>query len=1217
MKKSRIRPVDQQKEQLDRDTPYLTLLPDMDEGLHIGYKPTAGIQSDGNQKPMEWLDQFAKFIKTQGEDVGYSIPDVLASEQQLRRLARLPGDMALRHQEMVDYRGVLALLLLWDVIASDSACATLTIEPVLEGAEEGSFSGAVGRALPESRAREGLYVFALSRPKSENPEKTPICLLSRAMIVMPAANLGDLSNLLPPSVNWYDRSRKRFVDPCPYLDEEMCAVLIPRLRLLQTLNEETPGSYIYSPEAQLCALLDKFIRDILAEREGWRESVKAGDESAVEGFRTRILTIYGLAERQQNLQLEMFTYPADASDAGGNVLISGILPAEGIDLPENAGEDAVLYTMNGVPFARFSTAFLLEPARSAGEEEMLARAREEIALLDQYDEAWRGRMAKVLGQLSQETQGRTGVDPAVPELLHRWSVQYANAPQYGDSDILLRYPEDTSAQTLSPLLERLFGEGAEGCIREPFSDCLLLMDQVDGCPLPEWLAEICRVQDVPENHSVYFVPPISQNLATWLMEKGQTGDLNAPRLLPESLRCRMLEDGRIEASFAVGSRSANKDGVLGKVTFVRTYELRALPEKGAAVTLAAAAMPSVTVWPNVRLASGQWKQYFVHTHNPQTLDAFTWSGTEWTRGSLRSAQGQQPGQMDRRSWHTVRTEQFPAYVSLRRGSLGFGMLLNDLPFTQLRYEQPAIIGVDFGSIATTVMMRQGDKVQPASLPEILHGVLLSGEENLDKILMEEFLPWNALVAGQPGESTYYSVVDLFGHGPEDWQNVLEDGHIYYPDGMAALMQKNSNTLYYDLKWSDEEFVLRCLRLFLKQMMLQASLAARLWGSASLSWRVSVPGALPPHRQEAYLDMMRGLAREVAKETGMPLTGGCPPVLYALENQADGLYFRHRNEVNAGSGYVNLDIGGSTADLSLWLSGGSHATAECSLLLGCRKILYGSIAAGHVDDFRRDFTRGNAKLAAAADGLADEMLNAGSSTRAQQKSMLLMDDFFASYAGKIRRAISEFRAQGQISYTESLLLFNFAFLFRLSGLMMQRAYEDQELRQKLPRRMEICIAGNGGQLLKVFSREQLQSLCMLALGVLCKEHPVKILAPVQSADPKQEVALGLLHSEGDLHSTLQSVERWNGTFLGDDGQSLMGEEEFLTTFLEQFARSFPQAANRLLSAAMAADSTGDARLTAAARMELSNILANEHARTPEDDFGTYIRCFAAMKKLWRV
>lgn len=51
---------------------------------------------------------------------------------------------------------------------------------------------------------------------------------------------------------------------------------------------------------------------------------------------------------------------------------------------------------------------------------------------------------------------------------------------------------------------------------------------------------------------------------------------------------------------------------------------------------------------------------------------------------------------------------------------------------------------------------------------------------------------------------------------------MRDGHIYYPGSLERLLNKSGRSLYYDLKWSDETYALRCLRLFLKQVMLQTA-----------------------------------------------------------------------------------------------------------------------------------------------------------------------------------------------------------------------------------------------------------------------------------------------------------------------------------------------------------------------------------------------------------
>ena len=1188
-----------EKRRLDRQTPYLSLLPEMDEGMHIGYQEKAGIQSDGNQKPREWLENFARFLKTPGREVGYAIPDVLASEQQLRRLARLPWEQAMTHQEMRDYRGILALLLLWDLLAGDGSCAELRLY-AMEPDSRGGFVRAVGEALSPARAREGLQVFTLCRTQSEHPEPVPLCLLSHSMVLMPAANLGDLSRLLPPSVRWYDREKRCFLDPCGYLDERMISVLVPRLRLLAALNEDVSAhSPLYSPEAPLCALLNRMIREILQSREKERQRLNAGDENAVRAFRTRVMAVYGLGRQETGLRLTREHLPCQLSGWENNPLLKQLVNAE-YPLPEiPEGEEVQLYLLDGAAFARQSDAALLEPAGTDKEEALLCRIGEEIALLDQCDGQWQRQMSQTLAELAGETEKRTGLCPCVPGLLQQWSAEYAAMPHYGDSRITLRFPEDTSVRSVGPLLNALVGEGADGWLTEPFSQGLLMAEGEESPFAPE-MAPYLRVEGTPKN--TWFAPPLSPALARWLEETGERSDEHEPHLILESLRCRILpEGGEAEARFALGCRVSAPEGLRrGQITFVRRYRLCALPEEGGASVLDVSALPSVTVWPNVRFSGGQWRQYFIHTHQPENLDVWSLSQDGWVQGAWKTA--------DRRRWQTVCVERFPAMVMLKRGELSLGALVNDQPVTRIRHEEEAVAGLDFGSIATTVMLRLGEKTQSAVLPENLHGHLLGHVS--DEWLTDEFLP-----EGQE-ESPCYSVMEMFGDEPEKWRGVLQDGHIYYPRSLTGLLNKPGRSLYYDLKWSDEIYALRCLRLFLKQVMLQTALSARLSGAPALSWRVSMPGALPSHRQEAYLEMMRGLAREVAKETGMPLSARFPAVLYALENQADGWYFLSRNEVDARGGYLNLDVGGSTADLSLWLGGKNHAAAECSLLLGCRQMLYASFAGGHGADFAADFAHGSGPMAEAAAALAARLERSEPLGQEARKTMLLMDGFFAAYAPEIRRAMEEARAGGRVSYTECLLLFHFGFLFSLCGLMMERAWQETELRPLLPVKLIVCIAGNGGQLMKALSREQTDSLCRLALDTLSREHPTEALMTVQSDAPKREAALGLLYEGGDFQSALQGRERWNGTFAGE--ALSQPEAHRLAAYLLRFARTFPQAANRLFGSVCSEDPIhGGLRLAPSARMELETIRGNERAKNPEDDFAAWVGCLTALKRLWKI
>ena len=394
-------------------------------------------------------------------------------------------------------------------------------------------------------------------------------------------------------------------------------------------------------------------------------------------------------------------------------------------------------------------------------------------------------------------------------------------------------------------------------------------------------------------------------------------------------------------------------------------------------------------------------------------------------------------------------------------------------------------------------------------------------------------------------------------------------------------------------------------------MLQAALSARLWGSSSASWRVSMPNAMPLSKQEAYLEMMRGLAREVSAECGLPLTGGCPAVLYATENQADGLYFLSRSEVSAGSGYLNLDIGGSTADLSLWLGGAAHAAIECSLLLGCREMLFDSLCDWHSEDLERDFASGSEALRQAVGGVVTAFRREASTTRGRLKCMFLLDDLLAAYAGDIREAMAAARSLGGITYFESLLLLHIGYLFYLSGELMQRAHADADLSPLLPQRMALCVAGNGGQLVKALTDEQLTRLCSLAMTRLSTDHPLRVLLPVQSRHPKQEVARGLLARDDALQSAVHGADRWNGTrpYGGPE------REDLLSSYLPLFYRVFPQAAERLMPRAF--EEADGVRLTPTAQMELDTVFANEKPCAPEDDMAMAVRCLSQLKRLWRL
>lgn len=1181
-----------EKEALDRQTAYLTFLPHMDEGFHTGYHTTPGIVCDHNQRPREWLESLARYMQTPGDDVGYSIPDVLSSEQQLRRLARLSPSQALAYQQMIDYRAVLALLLLWDTWKKDETWPVLEIRSV--GADT-AFSSSVLSSLSPVRARDGLWLFTLKPAQGGESDLRPIAILSRSMAVTPAADPGDLSGLLPPCVTWYDRESKRFLDPCLSINERDAAQLASRLHILSLLNERRElRSPLYDPSAALNGVLSRFQDDLALARNAWRARFEGGDERAARELRTRVLAAYCM-EGQESVRISCEPLLAGQPDFRLNPLLRACVGDQCPKLPEDA---RTLFLLDGKPFALPTAEYLLEPTRALDEDETLLTLERELSLLEAHVSEWRQRAAQTLRSLRETLLPRAGLSPRIPPLLSLWADELDARPAVAQRSVTLTYPLKECPAALCALLDDMLGMKDEVLIRNVFSDCLLLLSQP---PKEGGAAGFPVAHSTPQR---YAIAPLSPQLCQWLMEREETDALYAPHLETESLRFSLGSDGSsIEVSFSL-SRRKREEGAApaNTVVFRRSYRPGELLESGAAVLLAQ--LPYVAVWPNVRLTPGLWKQYYVYTYRPEAADVWALDAEGWVQGELHVNGGD--------AWQTARVSRFPAFVALRRGTFSMGALVNDIPRTLLRHDASAAIAIDFGSISTTVMMQQGDRVQPAVLPECMHRTLLCMNPSDERSLQDAFLPPSVLLPNVAVEATYFSVMDLFSDQPAHWNHALCDGHIYYHEALSDLLEKSANALYYDLKWGEETYAQRCLRLFLKQVMMQASLSARLWGSPSATWRVSMPNAMPLHKQEAYLEMMRGLAREAAAETGLPLTPGVPAVLYASENQADGLYFLGRSEVNFSGGYLNMDIGGGTTDISLWLGGAVYATMECSLLLGCRQMLFSSLSEWHIAEMEEDFSHASEALRAAASRVGGAFRTECATAQGRRKCMFLLDDLFAAYAPEIREAMTGARSEGRISYVESLLLFNIGFLFFLCGELLERAWRDEELKALLPERMELCVAGNGGQLLKIFSDEQMTRLCTLAMARLGEGHPLRVLLPIQSRHPKQEVARGLLSEKGVLQSAIQGVERWNGTPVDAPDAE---RENLLRAYLPLFYRVFPQACDRLMPQ-LFHDADG-LSLSATAGMELDTIFANEKPAASQDDMAMYVRCFGKLKQLWRI
>ena len=261
----------------------------------------------------------------------------------------------------------------------------------------------------------------------------------------------------------------------------------------------------------------------------------------------------------------------------------------------------------------------------------------------------------------------------------------------------------------------------------------------------------------------------------------------------------------------------------------------------------------------------------------------------------------------------------------------------------------------------------------------------------------------------------------------------------------------------------------------------------------------------------------------------------------------------------------MDVGGGTTDLSVWLGGATRAAQEASLLLGCRQILFDSLADHRRERFEADFANAEDSLRALVRDLARAFARGESSLRVRQKNVFLLDAFFAGHSAAVADAMAQARAQGSVTLLECLLLLNFGYLFRLCGEMLNQCDLRDDTRALLHPRMEICVAGNGGQFLKMLDDDARDKLFRLALSGLNDRHPVRELLLVQSRHPKQEVAIGLLTDDSRLRSTVQGSPAPAEAAAPDERR-----RRLLGDYIRDFYAAFPQAGELLMGNAFVHD-----------------------------------------------
>ena len=1036
------------------------------------------------------------------------LPDLIADAPFLCLrdvLSRLPG-LPEPEQETAERRGLLAMLLLRQYRRRQSSESSLACAFCRPGASP------VTDYWLSARRAEKACILSLEREDSS----MPFALVLPGQDFLPARRTAAHAALVPSFVTWYSRESDVFSDPCAFLGEG------DRLLLKELLSSFTGASGIPSGSS-LHDFLTAFLGDLSAEPE----------TPAQDGhLKTRLRAVCGLRvlpAYESSLSKESCLYEHDLpSDLVGSCLTGtdGFPASACAGIPED-----VLYLYRGVPFAREDSRRLLEDPHADGVDYTLSRLDAECAVLSESSDDYRDALLKNLHSLLDRYPS------VLPETRETASSVLEEASRPVDRrEPVFTWPWDEKSPSILTVMQESLGDAIPAAAMHPFSDCLTVFpargrDVIGDSLLSSMCAVPPRGETLPEEGSEItpdaVLPPLSPDFsrALCILPEGRTllrsGLLSFERFREE----KPGFNHDISDSFRV---TLTLDGVF-PVHLVRVYD----PEE--VLHLYSHDIPTAALWPSVPFRKQDWHAYYLYAHLTEAYSASVLSASgEWSEIPLTS-EGRR----------VAVTEDFPVCLSLSMKGKTAGLLPNILPEPLVEPSDPVEICIDFGSSGTSVVFSSGRQRRPLHGPVMVRTLLNNPSSSRD-LLRREFLP------AVPVSALLPTVSRIFRNVPGASPVPFADGIVLMSSGLEDLLSTPSDAIYTSLKWEEEKG--RSGFLCLHQIMLMAALQARYEGAPAVSWRFSLPDEMAKEGRESLMNLFLSLSESVLRESGYALTGadGGFPVSFASESSALGAYFRFCAADDTRGGFMVLDLGACTADISLFLRGREQAVRTCQIPLGIHYMLLPSLLRdpdllaldfGWCPDeaFRRDLSL-----------LTRALSDARTDPVALRRARVSLDYFIADHLSLLLSLALQSASAGRPAYSGALLLLHLSYLMMLSGLVLLQLAADPNKNDFLPEQMTLCLSGRGAALLEALPPPLKTSLWHFLS--MFRNRRVSALSLLFSAEKKMEIPVGL--------SLLQEAYHMLPPASVIPASIAVRPAELLPEFLLRFRREFPVSAEML-------------------------------------------------------
>ena len=991
-------------------------------------------------------------------------------------------------------RGLLSVLLLRQYRRR------LADEPSLYFDKYCSGDSPVLHAWLSSRQSDCVWIISMGH----DDDRVPFALILPGRDLIPARITAFHSAHLPAfAAPWFDPDSLSFRDPCNLVGERNMAVLLNRIssmseKLSAGCNEE----------------LSSFLKAFRADLEKAAENTSVPDRLDLRlksAFGLRLLPAFRPVLVRKTCSYE-------------HTLLSDEIAAHLLDRPSfppynDRIPDDIIYLYRDIPFARENSRTLLESIPLPAENWILALLDQECSTLSHASDDYHDTLVRELSLLLER------YPDALPDARQMaFSLLDKAREPVSDTETELIWPWDVHSPSVITILTESLGNELAASAVHPFSDRLALFPargkEVIGDSL---MASMCLLAPVP----------VSEDQET-------SSDILSDAVLPPfssafcDALCRLPEGRTLLRHGLLSFERSDNHAVRVTLTLEGSFTVRLIRDytEEEIVHLYSHDIPTLAVWPDLPFVPEDWHAYYVYASLPSSLRIRVHN----TAGLIISPE-EDNGRI------VCRSETFPLSFSFVQEEKTIGALPNVLPSPVIEKANVCTACIDFGSVGTSVVFSVGHNRRPMHGPTLVRTLINNPALSRD-LLRKEFLPAVPVSALLPTASR------IFRNVPGAAPLPFEDGIVLMSSDMKDVLSIPSGALYTCLKWEEDRG--RSVTLCLHQIMLITALQARSDGASTLLWRFSLPDEMAREGRERLAVLFTSLAETVCRESGFAVPDKLPLVSFAAESTALGAYFRFCASEDTRGGFMVLDIGASTADISLFLRGREQAVRTCQIPLGIHYMLIPSLLRnpdllqqdlGFIEDpsFRNDLVM-----------LEKIIRNAKADPSALRHSRMALDSFLADRYSYLLPALLHNPITGMPSRIGSVLLLHFSFLMMLSGLILLQIAADPSKNDFLPEQMSLCLSGRGSLL-----PEQLPDRYKTALWhflTMFRNRRVASLSMLFSSEKKMEIPVGL--------SVLQETSTDLPPVSAVPAAISVRPEELLPQFILRFAREFPASAELL-------------------------------------------------------